>query len=161
MMSEDKFTQNPGKELEVAPEEKTSEGKIVKKEAITYQPKGFEEPTFGDKMREFEKGNNLLRMSAEQIARLFVEAINSGIESIVVGDDIKNLLGKTKNALDSWLTGHSYKVSKPEDIAGYLGAEVGKEVDNILKAEGSQGKAKVDKIKERNYWGQFKEQVVL
>jgi hypothetical protein len=165
MMAENKLPPSlpagQGKKLEVAPEELTETGKIAKEGRIIYQEQGFQEPMFGDKAREFEKENNLLRMSAEQIARLFVDTINKEAGSVVVEDDIKSLLGKAKSAFDGWLAGHAYKVSKPEDIFGYLGAEVGKEIDNILKAEWEQGKVKASKIKEKNYWSQFKEQAGL
>lgn len=169
-MESDKKFQPPssseqGKPLEVASEELTETGKIAKGSDITFQEKGFKEPMFGDKAREFEKEkeeNNLLRMSIEQIARSFVDAYNNKIDIIKVDENLKTLLRKMKDALGEWLMGHAYETAKSEDIAAYIGLEVGKEIENFLtKTEGSQGKVKADKIIEKNYWGQFKEQVEL
>ncbi len=89
MMSENKFVQDKGKELEVVPEEKTPEGEVIKEESVTYQPAGFEEPSFSEKVADFNKENGLLKMSVEQIARLFADACVNNLDKIVVDDALK------------------------------------------------------------------------
>lgn len=164
MMSENKFPQSAqDPKLVPSQEQMTPEGKLAKKSEIVYETEGSgEEPSFGDKAREFEKESDLLKISAEQIARLFVDAINNDAESIVVGNDVKELFEKTKSALNNWLMGHAYRQLDMKDISGYLGVKIGMEVDNVLKAEGGEGwKIKSENIKNRKYWSQFKEQMGL
>jgi hypothetical protein len=166
-MSENNFVpgdgkESDGRELEIVPEEKTPEGGVAKEQAATYQPKGFEEPSFREKAIEFDKENGLLKMSVDQIARLFADACINNLETIKVDDALKVQIEKMKGVLNGWLMGHSYGVAKSEDLAAYLGLEVGKETENVLtKTQGGQGKELAKKMMEKNYWGQFKDQVGL